>query len=118
MKSQPVFILLPGPSLKNIEPRIEHLKGHRPIWATVNRFPILEKKLDLRFDMVYCSSPVRMEELLPDILKLLERGDEFVTNSEMAGLYGPRFKKCREVQPLLKWNIHGENKDIITIVGE
>lgn len=104
---RPVFICLHGPSLKNLEPRIGKLYGEKKIatWTTLNRFPILEKKLGILFDAVYCSSPARMEELLPDVIALLKRGGKFVTNSEIAGKHAPSFKEARKERPSIDWYI-------------
>lgn len=83
-KKKPIFLLLPGPSLVNIEKRMETLKAIPATWITLNRFPILERKLHVEFDMIYCSSPVRIIELKEDIIRFASQPDKFlITNTDI-----------------------------------
>lgn len=101
---KPVFLLLPGPSLEELESRIPRLQDLDVNWASLNRFNLLEEKLGILFNLVYISSPVRVEELKEEIVHLLRTSGIFVTNSQITAEYEHLYRKARNMgSPSTTW---------------
>lgn len=63
---KPIYLCLQGPSIKTLEDNVEYFKEHDVLWASLNRFSIVQKgvldKIDKKFDIVYCSSKERFSQ--------------------------------------------------------
>jgi len=87
MRLQKVGILLQGNSLKKFDEEIEKYKGKDIIWASLNHFYIPEnilKKIGENLQIVYMSSPVRIEQNIEEIHEYLKRMEDniFITTSK------------------------------------
>lgn len=95
LHTPPVTIILPGRSLKDTGHLVKKAQSAGHLLATVNRFPVLEKRLDIKFDIVYVSSPTRFEELQQDIFEFIHRisTKAFLTNSKIIEAYPAFFRQ-------------------------
>lgn len=91
--SNPVFVLMHGPSLVEVEKRIGKLKQLNPIWATVNDFHVLEKKLGIELDMVYVSARCRFEERVQNLIRYVKNGGFYITNVDIRLNYTRMFEQ-------------------------
>ena len=60
---KPVFVCLQGSSISDIADHLPRLLSLDVLWASLNRFDILEQKLDIKFDIVWLSSVERLHQI-------------------------------------------------------
>ena len=96
LDDRPVYIILPGPSVEKIKPYLTRLEKIPHVKATVNRFNILEKRLAVKFGVVYVSSILRFDELEVRLVKFMKRkGTKLITNSNCFYKFMFSFKDFR-----------------------
>lgn len=84
MKS--IILVGQGPSVKLLEKNIENFRGFNVIWASLNRFMIIEKeilsRINKKFDMVWWSTLNRYEAYFNYLKEAGERGTTLFSNEE------------------------------------
>lgn len=77
--NRPVFILLHGKSIKQLEHHIVQLKDKPICYASVNYFTVMEERIlsriGERISLLWSSSPQNIEERMPAVNKFLGRKD-------------------------------------------
>ena len=63
MKNKPVFMCLQGPSISSVKEYIPKLVTVDAIWASLNRFDLIEEDFNMEFDIVWISSAQRLLEV-------------------------------------------------------
>ena len=75
--NRPVFVLLHGKSIKQLEQYILQFKGKRICYASVNYFTIMEErilsKIGERISLLWASSPQNIQERMPAVNEFLMR---------------------------------------------
>jgi len=76
---RPVWVLLHGKSIQELENRIGQFRNHNICYASVNNFPIVEDnilaKINKRLDIIHCSSGYRVQQRIPMMEGFLARPD-------------------------------------------
>ncbi len=82
VRNRPVFIILHGSSIGQLEAYIPRLKGKKICYMGLNRFEIVEKhilsRIGERFSMIHCHANPGLEEATPSLVRFLKREDENV----------------------------------------
>ena len=90
---RPVVILVPGPSIYELEERIEELKDVDICYFGLNSYTVIEtrilNKINKRFSAIMCSSREGIPGVLEDILDFLDRDEDNVfISSYFRGTFG------------------------------
>lgn len=89
--SRPVFILLHGKSIKQLETYITQFKGKRICYASVNYFTIMEEqilsKIGERISVLWASSPQNIEERMPAVNQFLAREEKNILCTHPPAVY-------------------------------
>ncbi len=77
--NRPIFILLHGKSIKQLEVHIAQFGGKRICYMSINRFGLIEKhilsKIGERFSLIHCHANPGLEEFTPSLVGFLTRKD-------------------------------------------
>jgi len=93
---KPIAIMLQGPSVSELEDKIQLFKDKDWIWASLNRFQMMEdkilSKIGKELDIVYVTNETRFEEELENIRNFVSKeGKLFITSTDK---YDDKFAKC------------------------
>lgn len=88
---RPVFILLHGKSIKQLETYITRFKDKRICYASVNYFTIMEErilaKIGKRISILWASSPQNIQERMPAVNRFLERKEKNILCTHPPAVY-------------------------------
>lgn len=93
---KPIAIMLQGPSVSELEDKIHLFKDKDWIWASLNRFQMMEdfilSKIGKELDIVYVTNETRFEEELENIRNFVSKeGKLFITSTDK---YDDKFAEC------------------------
>jgi len=87
IKEKPIIIIGQGPSAKNLEDRIQEFKGKDVLWASLNRFKLIDKEIlsqiSQRLDIIYCSSDERFKQSMEHIKDHLRWDGVFISTHKI-----------------------------------